>query len=72
VLTIQKLVRNGNSTQLTILRQVLNHLGWRAGEAVAVEVLEDGSLHVYRPNLRQPICPQMRPVVELAPVEPVP
>lgn len=48
--TLQKLVRNGNSTQFTIPRAVLLHLGWIAGETVLLEVLEDGAILMRRPR----------------------
>lgn len=41
---IQKLVRNGNATQVTIPRAVLHWLGWLTGEDVLFEVLEDKSI----------------------------
>lgn len=41
---IQKLVRNGNSTQITIPRTVLIHLGWIPGQPVILEILEDRSI----------------------------
>jgi antitoxin component of MazEF toxin-antitoxin module len=50
VLAIQKLVRNGSSTQVTIPRCVLIWLGWQTGQAVAVEILEDKTLHIRRPT----------------------
>lgn len=43
---IQKLVRNGSSTQVTIPRAMLMHLDWVPGNDVLVEVLEDGTLRV--------------------------
>lgn len=47
---LQKLVRNGNSTQITIPRQLLGHLGWLPGEPVIVEVLEDKTVALRRPQ----------------------
>jgi len=47
---LQKLIRNGNSTQFTIPRAILIHLGWLAGESMIVEVLEDESVRVRRPR----------------------
>lgn len=46
---LQKLVRNGNSTQFTIPRALLIELGWLPGESVIVELLEDGALRLRRP-----------------------
>jgi antitoxin component of MazEF toxin-antitoxin module len=43
---LQKLVRNGNSTQVSIPRPILIHLGWLPGHLVVVEVLEDETLRV--------------------------
>jgi antitoxin component of MazEF toxin-antitoxin module len=47
---LQKLVRNGNSTQFTIPRPVLIHLGWIAGETMMLEVLEDDRILIRRPR----------------------
>lgn len=47
---LQRLVRNGNSTQVTIPRAILMHLGWLPSEEVIVTVLEDKSLHIRRPT----------------------
>lgn len=41
---IQKLLRNGNSTQVTIPRPVLIALGWLPGQAVILEVLENSTI----------------------------
>ena len=46
---LQKLVRNGNSTSLTIPKVVLIHLGWLPGEQMIIELLEDQSLRIRRP-----------------------
>jgi antitoxin component of MazEF toxin-antitoxin module len=46
---LQKLVKNGNSTQVTIPRTMLITLGWITGESVMLELLEDGSLRLRRP-----------------------
>ena len=50
---IQKLVRNGNSTQVTIPADLLRHLGWLPAELVVIELLEDESLRVRRPDARE-------------------
>lgn len=47
---LQKLVRNGNSTGVTLPRPLLFHLGWLPGEAVIVELLEDKSVRIRRPT----------------------
>ena len=50
---LQKLVRNGNATAITIPRHVLFHLGWLPGEAMILDVLDDKSgVIVRRPNER--------------------
>ena len=46
---LQKLVRNGNSTQLTIPRTMLIAAGWLPGEQMILELLEDLSVRVRRP-----------------------
>lgn len=46
---LQKLVKNGNSTAVSIPRPILIHLGWLPGEQVVMEVLEDKSIRVRRP-----------------------
>ena len=43
---LQKLVRNGNATQVTIPRVLLVHLGWIPGQPVILEHLEDNTLRV--------------------------
>lgn len=61
---LQKLIRNSASTGLTIPRTFLHHLGWMCGESVIIELLEDQSLRIRRPELRdfQPIqAPRLIP-----------
>lgn len=41
---IQKLVRNGSSTQITLPRWILVPLGWLPGTDVVVELLENNSI----------------------------
>jgi antitoxin component of MazEF toxin-antitoxin module len=43
---LQKLVRNGNSTQITIPRPILMNLGWLPGNFVVVDLLEGGELRI--------------------------
>jgi len=43
---IQKLVRNGNATQVTIPRPMLIALGWLPGNEIVVEQLEDDTLRI--------------------------
>lgn len=47
---LQKLVRNGNSTQVTLSPQMLTWLGWLPGEAIIVELTENKSVVVRRPH----------------------
>jgi antitoxin component of MazEF toxin-antitoxin module len=49
---LMKLVRNGNSTQITIPHMVRTHLGWLAGEGMILEVMPDESLRIRRPDAR--------------------
>ena len=46
---LQKLVRNGGATQVTIPRPILGQLDFVAGQAVIVEVIADGAVRVRRP-----------------------
>jgi antitoxin component of MazEF toxin-antitoxin module len=46
---LQKLVRNGNATAVTIPRAILHTIGWLPGEAVVLELLEDSTLRIRRP-----------------------
>lgn len=46
---LQKLVRNGNSTQVTIPHQALFYLGWLPGEAIILELTENKSIVIRRP-----------------------
>lgn len=49
---IQKLVRNGNSTQFTLPRVMLIHLEWIPGDSVIVDMLEDGSIRLQKLDIR--------------------
>jgi hypothetical protein len=60
---VQKLVKNGNSTQVTILRQMLVALGWLPGEVVVVELQENSTLKIYKPRLEEQAVKQMRPSI---------
>ena len=46
---IQKLVRNGNATAVTIPRPLMIMLGWLPGEVIVIELLEDSTLRIRRP-----------------------
>ena len=52
MLAIQKLVRNGSSTQVTIPRTFLNVLEWLPGQLVAVEYCADKTVRVRKPRER--------------------
>ena len=41
-----KLVRNGNSTQLTVPARILNWLDWLPGQQCVITVNEDKTIHV--------------------------
>lgn len=41
---LQKLVRNGHSTQLTLPKTMLIQLGWIPSDIVVIEVLEDKTI----------------------------
>lgn len=58
---VQKLVRNGNTTHVAILRPVLLHLGWLPGSAVVVEVLEDKSLRIRALTLEDSLPKKTQP-----------
>lgn len=45
-----KLVRNGNSTQVTIPSRAIEWLQWRAGDPVILEVNADHSITVRQPR----------------------
>ena len=48
---LRKLVRNGNSTQITIPPQVLEYLGWRSGMPVIVELTAAKTIEVRPPTV---------------------
>lgn len=60
----QKLVRNGNSTQVTIARPILTALGWLPGELVSVELLENQTLVISRFHQHQSAPPHTRAAIE--------
>lgn len=45
---IRQLVRNGNSTQVTMPRDLLLFLRWQTGDGVVVELTERGSIEIRR------------------------
>jgi hypothetical protein len=46
---LHKLTQKGSSTQFTIPKMMLVHLGWLAGENMIIELLDDNSVRVRRP-----------------------
>ena len=46
---LQKLVSNGNSTQVTLPRTVLHYLGWLPGEQIILEVTEAKHVVIRKP-----------------------
>jgi antitoxin component of MazEF toxin-antitoxin module len=46
---LARIVRNGNSAQVTVPRNYLTYLGWRFGDDMILEILEDQSLRIRRP-----------------------
>lgn len=48
----RKLAQNGSSTAITIPQSYLGHLGWRRGDTIVEELMEDGTIWVRRPNAR--------------------
>lgn len=56
---LQKLVKNGGSTQVTIPRPLLFALGWLTGQPVILELTEERTLHV-RPLDERDLMPRGR------------
>ena len=67
-----KLVRNGNSTQLTIPSRILTYIGWLPGEQAVITVLEDKTLHVRKLTLDELGGKYQKPQVVLEPGEVLP
>ena len=51
MLKVVRLTVNGNSTQVTIPRRMLDALSWRAGEFVVLTLREDKTLGVERASI---------------------
>jgi antitoxin component of MazEF toxin-antitoxin module len=60
---IQKLTRHGNATGVNIPRAILIHLGWLPGQGIVIELTEDKSLILRRPNERD-YAPLRAPRIE--------
>jgi antitoxin component of MazEF toxin-antitoxin module len=69
--SLQKLIRNGNSTQVTIPRPVLVTLGWLPGQAVILELLEDGNILLRMPR-EVDFAPKGKPRLVMDPAPAVP
>lgn len=56
---LQKLVKNGNATAVSIPRPLLAFVGWIPGQSVILDVLEDKSILIRLPVERDfaPITP---------------
>jgi antitoxin component of MazEF toxin-antitoxin module len=48
---LQRLVKNGNSTQVTMPAKMLEQLQWRAGTAIIVELTACGSIEIRKPTM---------------------
>lgn len=46
---LQRLVRNGNSTQVTLAPQMINFLGWLPGQEIIVELTDHNFIIVRKP-----------------------
>lgn len=60
---LQKLVRNGNSTQVTLAPQMLDFLGWVPGQEIIVELTEHQFLIIRRPSPSDYATKPNRPVM---------
>lgn len=47
-----KIVRNGNAAGVNLPRQLLIRLGWIPGQRVICELLEDGSVRLSQPTIK--------------------
>lgn len=47
---LQKLVRNGNSTQVTLPPQMMNFLSWLPGQEIIVELTDHGFVIIRKPS----------------------
>lgn len=67
MVVIRQIVRNGNSAQVTIPTEFLRRAGMKLGEKVAIELVEDGTIWVRRPAVRDLRAGSNQPM-ESAPV----
>ena len=59
---LQKLVRCGNATHVSVPRPMLTWLGWLPGERVIVELLEDKTVRLRMPAPDEFAMRGLRPV----------
>lgn len=69
MVSLVKLVRNGNSTQVTIPRNVLTALGWLPGDHVILGITEDKRLLARRLSLTELGITAAEPAATVAPAE---
>jgi antitoxin component of MazEF toxin-antitoxin module len=62
MLARRQLVKNGNSTQCTIPRRMLDALRWRTGDPVLVELTERGTIEIQREVIRGPQPTKLQPM----------
>jgi antitoxin component of MazEF toxin-antitoxin module len=48
---LRRIVRNGNSSQVSIPRNLMDYLRWREGDPIIVELTEDMAILVRTPNV---------------------
>jgi antitoxin component of MazEF toxin-antitoxin module len=66
---IRQLVRNGNSTQLTMPKDLLLFLRWYCGDAMAVELTARGTVEIRRATAADLVNTKMAPMtVDSSPV----
>ena len=59
---LQKLVRCGNATHVSVPRPMMLYLGWLPGHRVIVELLEDKSIRLRMPSADEFAMQGMKPV----------
>ena len=62
MLARRQLVRNGNSTQVTVPRRMLDALRWQTGDPVLVELTERGTIEVRREFAAGPQPTKLQPM----------
>lgn len=64
--TLQKIIRNGDSSVVTIPMQVMRALDWMQGDIVVVECTPKREIIIRQPNLKD-VQRKRTPPLELAP-----